>query len=59
MLLNFQRKFSKFFETVLDVIESFESTLRFRSNYKGRVGEEIGWLIGYPRSFVGRTTEYC
>ena len=53
MLLNFQRKFYNFFETALDAIGSFESTLRFRSSYKRRVGEEIGYLTGYPRSFVG------
>ena len=53
MLLNFQRKFCTICETALDAIGSFESILRFRSNYKRLVGEEIGYLTGYPRSFVG------
>ena len=50
MLLNFQRKFCNFFVTALDAIGSSVSILRFRSSYKRRVGEEIGYLTGYPRS---------
>ena len=38
MLLNFQRKFCKFFETALDAIGSFELILRFRGSYKRLVG---------------------
>ena len=53
MLLNFQRKICNFFVTTLDAIGSFVSILRFRSSYKRRVGEEIGYLTGYPRSIVG------
>ena len=53
MLLNFQRKFCNFFVTALGAIESSVSILRFRSSYKRRVGEEIGYLTGYPRSIVG------
>ena len=52
MLLNFQRKFCNFFVIALDAIGSFVSILRFRSSYKRRVGEEIGYLTGYPRSIV-------
>ena len=53
MLLNFQRKFCNFFVTALDAIGSSESILRFRSSYKRRGGEEIGYLTGYLRSIVG------
>ena len=53
MLLNFQRKFCDFFVTALDAIRLSISILRFRSNYKRRVGEKMGYLTGYPRSIVG------
>ena len=53
MLLNFQRKFCNFFVTILDSIRSSVSILRFRSSCKRLVGEEIGYLTGYPRSIVG------
>ena len=52
-LLNFQRKFCNFFVTALDAIGSSVLILRFGSSYKRRVGEEIGYLTGYPRSIVG------
>ena len=35
MQLNFQRKFSNFFETALDAIGSFESTLILEAAIKG------------------------
>ena len=35
MLLNFQRKFCKFFETALDSIGSFESIMRLEATMKG------------------------
>ena len=53
ILLNFQRKFCNFFVTTLDAIGSSVSILRFRSSYKSRVGEKIGYLTSYPRSIVG------
>ena len=53
MLLNFHCKFGNFLETTLDAIGSFELILRFRGSYKRLVGELIGCLTGYPRSFIG------